>query len=207
VILLRKRGKKRLRQLINGVEHLECRGKLCGEGKMIPITNFPKTNNKRCKDCSSLHERESKRRRYTNLKFIKEKVRLAKLHATEKKYNCPVAPNLEELVIKLWWKQRRKCAITGSSMVLHQDYYEMSIDRINSDLGYVDGNLQLVIAKVNILKGIIELHNLEELGIDELGKVLIHVKKVRAEKKENKIILTDVDYAEQYNFYFNQYTK
>ena len=53
----------------------------------------------------------------------------------------------------LWDKQEGCCAITGKAMV-HKNgsLYTVSVDRIDSSLGYVEGNVQLVCKAINLAK-------------------------------------------------------
>jgi hypothetical protein len=145
--------KRREKIIIDGVLHEECRGIEC-KGNLVPFYDYYK-GRYLCKKCDNIQSGIRKESRH-GMQFIREKIRLAILHSKQRKFNCPVAPNLEELVLRLWWKQRKKCAITQLPMVLYKDKSEMSIDRIDPDKGYIDGNLQLVIADINIMKGIIE---------------------------------------------------
>jgi hypothetical protein len=60
----------------------------------------------------------------------------------------------KEYVISLFEKQNGLCAISGEKLTFDKDNVSsnISIDRINSNLGYVEGNVQLVCAHVNIMK-------------------------------------------------------
>jgi ribosomal protein S27AE len=70
-----------------------------------------------------------------------------------------------EHVVGLWHRQGGRCALSGVIMTHHKDGsgtkdFNASIDRINPEIGYHDGNVQLVAYRVNIMK-----HTLRE---DEL---------------------------------------
>jgi len=56
----------------------------------------------------------------------------------------------------LWDKQECKCALSGINMTWHRGGgntdYACSIDRKDSDKGYVVGNIQLVCRTVNFMK-------------------------------------------------------
>lgn len=59
-----------------------------------------------------------------------------------------------EFLHKLWDTQHGKCAITGMPMAHRfNDLKSVSIDRIESDKGYVESNVQLVCRWVNLAKG------------------------------------------------------
>lgn len=62
-----------------------------------------------------------------------------------------------EQLVDLWQRQEGRCAISGVVLTHHNDGtgtkdFNASIDRIDSTLGYVPGNVQLVAFRVNILK-------------------------------------------------------
>lgn len=52
----------------------------------------------------------------------------------------------------LFTAQEGKCALTGKPLVLDYGKNSVSIDRINSDLGYLENNVQLVIKEANFMK-------------------------------------------------------
>jgi hypothetical protein len=60
----------------------------------------------------------------------------------------------------LWYEQRSKCALTGVNLILpttnggrsENFNYAASLDRIDSNLGYVKGNVRYVSITVNYLK-------------------------------------------------------
>lgn len=71
-----------------------------------------------------------------------------------------------EFIRQLWDKQGALCAITGrpmshSRMGGSQMAYNVSIDRIDSDKGYEDGNVQLVCNAVNNMKAKMDMPSLE----------------------------------------------
>lgn len=64
-----------------------------------------------------------------------------------------------DYLLKLGEKQKWKCALTGrplefkrSGKMTEKNPNSCSIDRIRSDVGYVEGNVQLVITAANIMK-------------------------------------------------------
>lgn len=63
----------------------------------------------------------------------------------------------KELLIHLWNKQDGRCAITGVPMTTlrgfgHSVLTNLSIDRIDSNIGYVVSNVRLVCKAVNVMK-------------------------------------------------------
>ncbi len=64
----------------------------------------------------------------------------------------------KEYVWGLYEKQDRKCALSGVPIVFQPNFNNQvsqtaSIDRIKSDKGYIEGNIQIVHKRINILKG------------------------------------------------------
>lgn len=60
-------------------------------------------------------------------------------------------------IFELWENQEGRCALSGVFMTHHKDggghkEFNASLDRINPDLGYIHGNVQLVAYRVNIMK-------------------------------------------------------
>jgi len=75
----------------------------------------------------------------------------------------------------LWEKQSGKCALTNQCM--STDYYAnkfegVSLDRIDSDIGYTKDNIQFVIGMVNICKNILNNRDFIEM----CNKVVTNVK-------------------------------
>lgn len=58
-----------------------------------------------------------------------------------------------DYVLNLYKAQDGKCALTGLKMT-HQfnDHFAISIDRVDSEVGYIPGNVQLVCQAVNLAK-------------------------------------------------------
>jgi hypothetical protein len=59
---------------------------------------------------------------------------------------------------QLWEQQQGKCALSGAQMSndYHADKFSsVSLDRIDSNLGYTEGNVQLVLGIINIMKNVL----------------------------------------------------
>lgn len=98
-------------------------------------------NNVQCLFCASIWQMNQRRR--NPLRFI---YRDAKKHAES--YNREFQIILDDLV-NINEIQNGKCALTG---VLFDNDNPPSLDRIDSDLGYVLGNIQLILIQVNRMK-------------------------------------------------------
>jgi len=57
-----------------------------------------------------------------------------------------------EDIINLWNSQYGMCALSNLPMQMSDEEYDVSLDRIDSDNGYINGNVQLVIKQVNYMK-------------------------------------------------------
>lgn len=111
-----------------------------------------------------------------------------------------------EYIWSLFLRQNRKCALTGWDIGFHKKYREKhlktaSLDRIDSSLGYIKGNVQWVHRKVNWIKSnvpdedFINLCNLvaktnprdvSEVRPDDIE--ILHSIEAGNKKKENQVI-------------------
>lgn len=114
-----------------------------------------------CRACAKALDRKTRSSGYeTYLRYL---IRKNKSSSTERGISdyTITAESLKEL----WEKQGGKCAISGVILTHHLDgtgrkEFNASIDRIDSQLGYVPGNVQLVAYRANVLKN--------DLGLDML---------------------------------------
>lgn len=80
---------------------------------------------------------------------------LRRCHKRDKEYDIDLI-----YISELWKQQNGKCSITNVSLILpksnekikHNNNYLASIDRIDSNQGYVKGNIRFVSVTVNYLK-------------------------------------------------------
>jgi predicted CopG family antitoxin len=88
-----------------------------------------------------------------------------------KKHEC----NLDlPYLLNLWNKQEGKCIYTNIGMVLPDGrlkgtMFTASLDRINSSLGYVKGNVQYTLTSVNFMK-----NNMSHEETKELIKLIVN---------------------------------
>ena len=81
---------------------------------------------------------------------------------TTSKYRCKISKRDHtidvEYIRNLYIQQNGKCAITGIDMIIRGDIcaanspYSISLDRIDSNLGYIPGNVWLVCTGINLMK-------------------------------------------------------
>jgi hypothetical protein len=81
---------------------------------------------------------------------------------TTSRYRCKISKRehtIDTAYLKsLYIKQEGKCAITGTEMEIRgtncaaDSPYSISLDRIDSELGYIDGNVWLVCTGINLMK-------------------------------------------------------
>lgn len=141
--------------------HRECSS--CGELKSHP-DSFYHPNAKYgwglyCKQCWNKNLYALKRARKTTLKSqltrrLNDARKRARNRAQSGREDGVCTLKLSDLMYQ-WRKQEGKCALTGRTMVydsLSTGPEGVSLDRINSNKGYVPGNIQLVCVAVNNMK-------------------------------------------------------
>lgn len=142
----------------------------CGESK--PLVDFDdnannehrKGKDRRCKTCK---KEQYERRRIANrgdqgIERLSVE-RYCGLRDRAKKHGLELDFDVEYLR-ELWIKQEGKCAISGiqmtTTMFAGRTPTNMSVDRIDSDKGYIKGNVQLVCMAVNQMKSDLTLEEL-----------------------------------------------
>lgn len=114
--------------------------------------NTPKKTRK-CKVCTRL-KGKTYRSAYIPLHHRNLNSRLKNLVTKARNRSKEVSETLsEEYLLFLWEQQEGKCKYSGlplSYEVNHPD--TVSLDRIDSSIGYIEGNLQLVSTTVNRIK-------------------------------------------------------
>lgn len=72
-------------------------------------------------------------------------------YTRSKQQNVPFSITLE-YVRDLLEKQNYLCALTGDQLVLKGGWNSPSLDKINPSLGYIEGNVQWLTKRVNLIK-------------------------------------------------------
>lgn len=81
-----------------------------------------------------------------------------------KKYNKSVPELNDTYLYKLFLKQNRQCAITGTKLVIEKDHpLCLSLDQIDPSKGYKEGNVQWLAWCVNRAKGDLSLEHFYEM--------------------------------------------
>lgn len=145
-------------QDING--NLKCL--VCGEYKNEVEFSLTKNNrhrkgrDRRCSMCRTKESRERRKLLADNpqiTRIIKERFLGARDRAKKKRIDFNIT---EEYILELLYKQDNRCAITGDELTFilgnGRTPTNLSIDRIDPNLGYTKGNVQLVCMAVNQFK-------------------------------------------------------
>lgn len=136
----------------NGLK--KCRG--CNTIKVINPQNFYTEKYQRCIDCCKKESRErfrSKRGVKLSLEnFLKYKLKNSLITSKSPKFNYEFNLTYDYL-LKIYHNQNGRCFYTNRLMTfICGCNNSLSIDRINSDLGYTIDNIVLCCSKVNAMK-------------------------------------------------------
>lgn len=129
----------------------------CSCKRILPITDFPKASNNsghryRCKLCTQKRENELKS---NNLRvYLSDVLKTSKQTAKKRKIDCHELD--VDFLVELYEQQSGKCAITGIPMTHIAGHgvvpTNISVDRIDSSIGYVKDNVQLTCRFINHAK-------------------------------------------------------
>lgn len=126
---------------------------------------FRAEKDSRCKECkrNAYLRRKEKNRGSKDLnRLLYERFHGLKDRARKKDIQCNI--DLQYLH-ELWNTQKGLCALSGIPMTYYFDSGQVptnvSVDRINSNLGYIKGNLQLVCMAVNQMKSDLTIEQLK----------------------------------------------
>jgi hypothetical protein len=114
-----------------------------------------------CRACNRVNDRKTRSSGYQS--YLKNLVRNSRYDSKQRGITDYTIT--AELLHDLWVEQAGRCAISGVVLTHHLDGsgrkdFNASIDRIDSQMGYVPGNVQLVAGRVNLMRG--------NLGVDML---------------------------------------
>ena len=126
------------------------------EGRKCSIcgTGVARLNRLICNQCKHLRDKERWRDNYES--YVSSRIRIAKARA--KKHGFSFAID-KDYILEILERQNYRCAITGFplSRTSNKGDYDLSIDRVDSDLGYEKDNVVLVCNRANIMKNIMPL--------------------------------------------------
>ena len=109
-----------------------------------------KTYDKTYRDTNKQKISIKNKRRYQNLTLDQKFEMLIKTAQKRKNFKCLISADYLKTV---WQIQEGRCAYTKLPLTADANQLTtMSLDRINSDLDYVEGNIQLVCVSVNRMK-------------------------------------------------------
>lgn len=142
--------------------HTNGRAKKCRTCGKWRHFKFFENNEARCITCKRQREAYNNKTIKTDAKMaglIQKRVRAALARAF-KSHRQIERPNITVMyMFDLYVKQNGLCALTGRRMTLgivktnSMDMNALSIDRIDSNRGYIQGNVQLVTYQANVAKG------------------------------------------------------
>jgi hypothetical protein len=128
---------------------------VCGVVKSLE--NFQPSGRQQCRACKSL---SNKKRSNASLEgFLQNRLTGLKQRHKRKKYEGTVV-SLDYL-LALYEQQGGVCAISSLPMHITLDRSDLSVspDRIDNSQGYVEGNIRLVCARVNLMRGTLDDHD------------------------------------------------
>ncbi len=152
----------------------------CGAKQLVRIDQLINNRNKSCLKCSI----------YTKRKWHKTVGEFSRSHYNDIKSGA-FCRSLEfsisqEYLWKLFLEQNKKCKISGVDITLSpnlvkskadRENISASLDRINPNIGYIEGNIQWVHKWINIMKG--ALSDSDFIGICKV------ISEYNKEKKDN----------------------
>jgi hypothetical protein len=146
---------------------------LCLKCKIYnPIEDFSKQANnfhrvgrksrcKKCIDAQTLKRKQTARGHLTIRRLLLERWHAIKDRVKKQKITLDFQ---YDFLLELWEKQNGKCAISGIDMTYKMGFgrtpTNVSVDRINSNIGYDKNNIQLVCMAVNQMKNDLDINQL-----------------------------------------------
>jgi hypothetical protein len=141
------------------VDHSKANGrrsicKLCANAQTkewrLKNTEHRKAYEKQYNEINKELVREKNKRRYQNLTLDQKFEMLIKTAQKRNNFKCFISA---EYLKQIWQEQEGRCAYTKLPLTADANQLNtMSLDRIDSSLDYVEGNVQLVCVSVNRMK-------------------------------------------------------
>lgn len=108
-----------------------------------------KTHRLICNQCK--HSKDKAKWSETYEAYIGSRIRIARARAKNNGHPFEID---KEFILQLLMQQNHRCAVTGLPFTRTGEHgeYDLSIDRLNSDLGYEKDNVVLVCNRANVMK-------------------------------------------------------
>lgn len=128
----------------------------CGEVAWKNSMHLKRGDSTRCKRCGNKTFLNDKGETLVNA-VIQSKVRQVRYNAQKRKKVSRLDFNITPEYINQLYEINHTCALSGLDLTidLHKtlQQQQLSIDRIDSNVGYVEGNVELVDKRINLMKG------------------------------------------------------
>ncbi len=122
----------------------KCLCKLCNEHHFVLARSLYAKSSTKCKNC--WRRLQKKGHEQLNGTFMTALIKSASVRGIE--YNLT-----PEFLWDLFLEQNRKCALSGIELIFgYKSKGTASVDRIDSKIGYLEGNVQWVHKHINIMK-------------------------------------------------------
>lgn len=140
---------------------------LCDCGKKVIITTggFSRKDGKETKSCGCLQSLKGENSQHWKGIFGISSTYWSRAISQSMRRNIEFKID-QEYVFNIFIKQNKKCALSGIDLILNKN---ASIDRIDSKIGYIEGNIQWVHKDINRMKS----DFLQEYFIDICKKIAI----------------------------------
>ena len=144
----------------------------CSKEKVVDDFDYAKVGRRNtCKKCRSSQYKSLRKARLSTLEgLLQERMKDVRRRGKKRGVDIDV-----EYLLALYEGQRGKCAISGLPMTIEardlgytNSSSVISVDRIDSSIGYLKGNVQLVCCSVNTMKS-----NMNQKDFLELCKLIV----------------------------------
>jgi len=131
----------------------------CGLEKAVYSTHLLRGNSKSCNDCGSYKNgiEHVQFKGHEGIPLDWWNSHILRRRKSKKRQDIKVSISIE-YAWQLFLKQNKKCALTGLDIVIanrrNKQHNTASLDRIDSSIGYVEGNVQWLHKDINMLKNI-----------------------------------------------------
>ena len=128
----------------------------CGEVAWKNSMHLKRGDSTRCKRCGNKSFLNDKGETVVNA-VIQSKVRQVKYNAQKRKKVSQLDFNITPEYINHLYENDHTCALSGLDLTIDLNktlqQQQLSIDRIDSNVGYIEGNVELVDKRINLMKG------------------------------------------------------